>query len=63
MSQIGREICEALGVDLKGVTGLDIQIRPFRPAVVTVTRAVLDGERSEVADVLKRYILVEADPE
>jgi hypothetical protein len=45
-SDLGKSLCDALGIDPKGVTGIDIRIRPHEAVTVTVHKYMSQVEAS-----------------
>lgn len=45
-NELGKSLCDALGIDPKGVTGIDIRIRPHEAVTVTVHKHMTQVEAS-----------------
>lgn len=54
-NSLGLQVLEALGLDPKRVTSVEISMEANQAATVTVRRHIDDGEARKVADCLSRY--------
>lgn len=62
-SELGRAVCDALGIDSRLVLGLDISMRPNDMATVTIVRGVSSGEGARLLEVLDSYSLQRKAPD
>lgn len=59
-SQLGQDLCDALGIDANDVSGITVTCEAGRSAEVAVRRFVRDESAGKIQQVLKHYILIEA---
>lgn len=58
---VGRQLCEALGLDDKRIVGLQLSVQAGQPVELVVTRYVTEGQGLAVVQLLtQRFKLVES---
>jgi hypothetical protein len=53
--ELGRELCQALGLDSMRVTELELRVSVHEPATLTVTQFVSGDAADAIAAVVTRY--------
>lgn len=60
---IGKEICEALGIPIKGIKNIDIHIPADDAVTVGITKYVSPESMKKITEVIKHYQLHEVKEE
>lgn len=59
-SEFGRDLCRALGMEGKRVTGVTLKVPANDVVVVIIERNLIDQEAGEILTLIKKYNLVES---
>jgi len=55
------QVLEALGIDHRNVTAVQINLEAMEPAIIQITRAIMDEEAQQFVDLLSVYRIEPAE--